>query len=334
MSKEDPNGAAKLQIKEILKPLRKNKKLFHTITAPNPGWLQIDLMVMEKEATRNKNFAYGLCIVDIYSRQGTCIPMKSKKASETGEKFEKYIKNVPFTVEDITTDDGKEWMGDFQKVVIKNNIRHYIVEKEDHHAMGIVDSFIRNMRRRILEVWIKNGNVDWISHIDSIVKDYNNTLHSTIHAKPVDVLKNKINPTQILNKVVELDIGDNVRTMIKKDKFDKKSSTQNYSSEVYKIKEQDGNKYLLEGRPGERWALWELQKTEFKPSQKAKRKILHKVPASLIDTQHEIKEKAKQKRFLAKEDLVPILPPIREKRERKVPERYGFSGSGFMACKF
>ena len=48
--------------------------------------------------------------------------------------------------------------------------------------------------------------------------------HSTIHAKPVDVLKNKINPTQILNKVVELDIGDNVRTMIKKDKFDKKSS--------------------------------------------------------------------------------------------------------------
>lgn len=286
----------------------------------------MDLMVMTKEGTRNKNFNYGFVAIDIYSRYGYCIPIKQKTAKDCGEALEKVIKNFPFELETITTDDGKEYRGYFETVVDKNSIIHGEVEPEDHHAMGIVDAFIKNLRRRILKVWLENENVDWVSHIDTIVKDYNNTIHSTIKAKPIDILNGEEIPARQNNlHIEELKIGDNVRTMIKKDKFDKKSSTQNYSSEVYKIKEQDGNKYILEGRP-ERWALWELQKTDFKPSESKQRIVM--------DTQHEIKEKAKQKRFLAKEDLVLIPSPIREKRERKAPERYGFSGSGYSACKF
>jgi hypothetical protein len=57
-------------------------------------------------------------------------------------------------------------------------------------------------------------------------------VHSTIHAKPIDVWHGKTEPQQEFRTVDE------------------------------KIEKKDGHRYLLEGKPG-RWALYDLQVTKY-----------------------------------------------------------------------
>ena len=291
-----------MEIKELIKPIRRNDKLEYHITAPQPGWLQVDLMVMQKEASRNKNYNYGLVAIDIYSRYGWCIPIKTKSANDTKSAFQKILEGKTMPIETITTDNGSEWKGEFGVLLKKHNIYHKMVEVGDHHSMGIVDAFIKNLRRRILTVWLTNHNLDWVSHINQILKDYNNHLHSTIRTTPNKIIRKESTPALQIKIVEELKPGQHVRIKLSRDKFDKKSSIQNWSAEVYKVKEKEGNRYLLEGKPG-RWALYELQKTKFPINKTVVLPTGRHSRKPVTVKQKEIKEKAKVKRFIRKEGI-------------------------------
>ena len=278
---------------EKIAPVRKYESYLTPITAPEFGYLQIDLMVMEKEATRNKNFKYGFVVIDIYSRYGDVIPIKNKTSVSCLEAFKKYINKINKNIISITTDNGSEYKGEFSKFLKEKDIYHKMVEPNDHHAMGIVDRFIQTIRRMILAKWVENGNLDWISVIDDVLKDYNNRFHKGIEETPNNVFENKAEPKLNDRLVDQLQIGDNVRILLPKSKFDKRSSTQNWSNEVYKVKSKDGNKYLLEDTNG-RYARWELLKSNFEPVDKNK---------SIVETQNKIKNERAQERFLKKEGI-------------------------------
>ena len=54
-------------------------RIWNTIVETGVGdGVQMDLMDMSKIATRNKNFAWILCIIDVYSRYAWAFPIKRK----------------------------------------------------------------------------------------------------------------------------------------------------------------------------------------------------------------------------------------------------------------
>jgi len=280
-------------ISELIKPIRRNTAQFYNITAPGIGYLQCDLMQMTAESSRNKNYQYGLVLIDIYSRYGACIPIKNKTAVSTMKAFEEWKGGKKII--QITTDNGSEWKGEFGSYLKREGIEHVMVAVGDHTALGIVDRFVQTIRRKILEMWLENGNVNWIDHIDKIIREYNHTVHSTIHAKPIDVWHGKTEPQQEFRTVDELKVGTHVRVKIKKGFFEKKSSTQNWSSEVYKIEKKDGHRYLLEGKPG-RWALYDLQVTKYPVSEKEEK---------VRKEQKKVRKENAVKRVLKKESIIP-----------------------------
>ena len=77
----------------------------------------------------------------------------------------------------------------------------------------------------------------YIDKLDDIVDEYNNTCHTTIKMKPIDVKDNKyINIDKEINdKSPKFKVGDHVRTSKYKNIF-AKGYTSNWSEEVFVIK--------------------------------------------------------------------------------------------------
>jgi hypothetical protein len=290
------------EVREINKPVntRTQRKNFKHIKPPTPevGWYQIDLAdfsdIYRKKG--NKSFKYAFVLIDLYSRYLFVVPLKSKKAEDVLEAFKQLgLKKL----KGIFADGGLEFTGVFKKYLNKLNIPISISQVGDHHRQGIVERVIKTLREKIRVYWIQNDNYDWISPLGKIVEIYNKTRHHTIKTTPSKAYKGLIIPTQKYNdKYDNLKNGDNVRYLLKKRIFDKKSGTQNYSTNVYSIEERIGNKYKLNNGPSNYlYSRWELIRSKFTPTTDIQKEPINK--------QREIVAKKRDKKKLQKLDINP-----------------------------
>lgn len=313
-------------VKEVVRPFKKRADQLSRIIVPSIGYLYADIAFFEKESRYNHGYKYALVVIDTFSRKAFVVPLKNKTTLLISEEMYNIIEEIEkdHDVIQITSDNGGEFnslefekmLELFEKKFNKNNkpssgvepadkkiqqgrdkITQKFVEVGDHFSLGIIDRFIRTLRGDILKYWLKNDDLNWVDHINKIVDEYNNRINTGIDAKPNDVFSGKIKPKNKINTVDKLSVGNRVRVLLKKDVFDKKSQLQTWSSEVYEIKEIDGNKYKLVDKDGEmlkpRFARWQLQKTEFPLG----------VNSKLKKVMNELKQERNQERFLNREGI-------------------------------
>ena len=87
------------------------------------------------------------------------------------------------------------------------------------------------------------GNADWISELPSVIKQYNETIHSSTKMTPNQASK-KSNEKEVFSNPQDrrvrqkpkIKLGDLIRTSDKKKVFSKGDST-NYSYKIYTITE-------------------------------------------------------------------------------------------------
>ena len=101
----------------------------------------------------------------------------------------------------------------------------------------VVERFIRTLKNKIYKYMTSVSKNVYIDKLDDIVNKYNNTYHSTIKMKPVDVKSNTyINSSKEINdKDPKFKIGDIVRISKYKNIF-AKSYVSNCSEEDFEIK--------------------------------------------------------------------------------------------------
>lgn len=99
-----------------------------------------------------------------------------------------------------------------------------------------------------IKYFLVNGTMTFIDKIPNFTKQYNNIIHSTTKMKSVDIFQNvkiplpdeieRVTPENI-NNVVEsqngINIGDQVRIIIKSKTFDKKSFEIKWTENLYTI---------------------------------------------------------------------------------------------------
>lgn len=261
---------SRTEVKEINKRVTNKWKRKHEliISAPRRGYLQADLIDMSNLASKkgNKNFKWILTIIDIYSRKVWAFPAKNKRPSTILPLLQQFISDASKKVSlfKIQTDDGNEFKGPINSLLKSNNIIHRTVKTGDHNTQGMIERFNQTLRRRFQDLFVENNSLVWLPYLKEIIDDYNSTIHSSIQAKPANVWNGKEYPLARTKSVPTLKPGDNVRVLLKKAVFDKKSQTQSFSKNVYTVLEPDGGKYKLVGKSG-RYARWQLLKTRFKP---------------------------------------------------------------------
>ena len=108
-------------------------------------------------------------------------------------KDKKYITTIPQNFRWIYSRSNKKWVdkrSEFYNRSIKswsqdNDIEIYSTHNEEKSVM--VEWFIRNSKNKIYRYMASISKILYIDKLDNMVNKYNNTYHSTIKMKPVDV---------------------------------------------------------------------------------------------------------------------------------------------------
>ena len=186
----------------------------------------------------NDGYTFLLLVIDIFSKYGWVIPLKNKKGETVAEALKIiFEKRKP---EKLWTDKGTE----FYNKDVKKLIEIYSTENEEKSS--IVERWIRTMKEKMWKYFTDNNTYNYMSVLPDLVKDYNNTVHSSTKFTPIDASKKKNELTVWRNLYPDrfktnrltpkFSVGDLVRITKKKKVFEKGYTTR-WTKETFTIKE-------------------------------------------------------------------------------------------------
>ena len=230
----------------------RSKKEFYPIYSYERGAYQADIMFLNQYAKQNSNYNAILNFININTKKAYSYPIKNKKADTITEATKHFLRQAVKNnqVNEIATDDGKEFLGSFSKLVKSNGITHNAHrsgELTSKTKMGVVERFNKTVRMILNRLWEKNGDHDWISHLAHIIDIYNDSPHSSLQGKtPYEVdsnislekafIKRQQKKTALLKDKYDQDYHANDTVLLQRKKtgpFEKVSPA--YDSTKYKI---------------------------------------------------------------------------------------------------
>ena len=193
----------------------------------------VDLADMQSLSRKNKGIKYLLCVIDLYSKYAFVIPLKDKKGINILNAFDKIIKQYNRKPNKIWVDQGGEFYNNiFKKCLSDNDIIMYSTYNKGKSV--VAERFIRTLKSKLYKHMIAIGKNVYYDVLDDVVNKYNNTEHSTIKMKPIDIRDNnkRVYIDEHNEKRSRFKVGDRVRISKFKNIF-AKGYTPNWSKEIF-----------------------------------------------------------------------------------------------------
>ena len=174
-------------------------------------------------------------MIDIFGKYAWVIPLKDKGISIVNT-FQKILDDSKRKPIKIWVDKRSEFYNNsFKKWLQDNAIVMYSTNNERKSV--IAERFIRTLKNKIYKYMTSISKNVYIDKLDDIVKKYNNTYHTSIKMKSVDVKDNTYIDfkKEINNKDPKFKVGDHVRISKYKNIF-AKGYMPNWSEEIFIIK--------------------------------------------------------------------------------------------------
>ena len=287
---------------EVLRSVTRVKHYAKVFSPDVDAIWAMDLAEMGAWAASNDGYRYILCAVDVFSRYAWCRPIKTRnlKASDVWQAFTDIMKQGVKPGK-IWVDQGSEFYNAlWTRELGKLKIGRYSTYGE--HKASVVERFNRTLKHAIWFEFLKLQTRSWADKLQTIVDNYNTTLHHGIGMTPTlartadgrsRVFEQTTNSlgTQGFAKYA---VGTWVRISRKKGTFEK-GYDQNWTSEIYKIvntKLTDPVLYYLQDYYGDKihGAFYEnelhwqpVKDPEFFPTEKVmERKTIKGVPMAYV----------------------------------------------------
>ena len=184
----------------------------------------------------NQGYTFLLLVIDIFSKYGWVIPLKNKKGEAVAEALKTIFKERK--PEKMWVDKGRE----FYNKDVEALIELYSTENEEKSS--VVERWIRTMKEKMWKYFTDNNTNVYINILPNLVRDYNNSKHSSIKMSPVEASKKKNELTVWRNlypdrlKIHDINpkfsVGDKVRISKKKKTFEKGYTTR-WTEEIFTI---------------------------------------------------------------------------------------------------
>ena len=218
---------------ELHKPIIKkfNKKKVYSQFKDNI-W-GVDLADKQSLSRKNKGIKYLLCAIDLYSKYAFVVPLKDQKGISIVNAFDKIIKKSNRKPNKIWVDQGREFYDNvFKKWLSDNDIIMYSTYNEGKSV--VAERFIRTLKNKLYKHMTATGKNVYYDFLDNVVNKYNNTKHSTIKMKPIDVKDNnkRVYIDEDNEKDSRFKVGDRVR-ISKFNNIFAKGYTPNWSKEIF-----------------------------------------------------------------------------------------------------
>ena len=184
---------------------------------------------MQQFSKWNKGYRYLLMVIDVFSKYGWIVPLKDKKGESVAEAFKTIFKEGR-KPQYLWVDKGKEFYNKHAKDLLeKNGIHMYSTENEEKSS--VVERWNRTIKSKMWKQFTVQGNAMYLDMLPKLVKQYNNTKHSSLKMTPVEASNKKNEGTVYFNLYGDMEtskqkpkfkIGDKVRiSKYKRNVFDK-----------------------------------------------------------------------------------------------------------------
>ena len=194
-----------------------------------------DLADMQLLSKFSKGIKYLLCVIDLFSKYAFVVPLKDKKGISIVNAFQSILNKSKRKPNKIWFDKGSEFYNaSFKKWLQENDIVMYSTNNERKSV--VAERFIRTLKSKIYKYLTSISKNVYIDKLNTIVIKCNNTYHTTIKMKPIDVKDNTyINTNKEINyKDPKFKVGDYVRISKYKNIF-AQGYTPNWSEEVFVV---------------------------------------------------------------------------------------------------
>ena len=200
-----------------------------------------DLVDMQSFSKFNNGIKYLLMVIDVFSKYGWIVPLKSKTGFDVANALSKIFDERSDLGErrpmKMWVDKGKEF---YNKHVKALGVQIYSTENEEKSS--VVERWNRTMKEKMFKYFSANSTRKYINILDEMVNNYNNTKHSSIKMTPVEASdkKNKNRVWLNLNGKAtnpikpKFSVDDKVRITKKKTVFEK-GYTPRWTEEVFTV---------------------------------------------------------------------------------------------------
>ena len=229
---------------ELHRPIRRKFQKRKVFAKNTDDIWSADLIEMIPFARYNKGYKYLLMIIDVFSKYGWIVPVKTKTGAAVSDAFGRVFKTSGRVPSRLWVDKGREFYNKTLKQLLdKKGVSIYSTENEEKSS--VVERWNRTIKRYMWKYFTANNTHKYIDILPELVEKYNNTYHRSIKTTP----SKAINPDNFnhvfealygdmkqLVKKPKFKVGDRVRISKKKKTFEKGFTT-NWSEELFIITE-------------------------------------------------------------------------------------------------
>ena len=155
--------------------------------------------MIDYKISNNKDYRYIFIVIDNFSKYLWVIPLKNKYAETITKEFSNILttsKRKPLKLE---SDRGTEFYNSiFQNFLKSKSIHHY--SRYTDKGPSIAERVIRTVRILLKKPVFEKGKADWLSELPSVIKKYNNSIHSSTKMTPIQASK-KSNEKLVYNNL-------------------------------------------------------------------------------------------------------------------------------------
>ena len=124
-------------------------------------------------------YQYILIVQDIFSRVIFVHALKSKSQEVCQQAFESIVRKAGLP-DQLDTDNGHEFKGDFQDYLVDENIHHEVSDSRNKNARATLDAAIKSLRQQLARIQLVERRRDWASVLQRATSAYNKTVHSSL----------------------------------------------------------------------------------------------------------------------------------------------------------
>jgi hypothetical protein len=145
----------------------------------------------------------------------------------------------------VRSDNGSEFISDeFKKLLEKHNISQVLSQPAKPQSNGAIERFNKTLKRSLKMAIYSNDNKDWTKYIDSIIDNYNNSVHEVTKKTPneLDEEEDRKILKDVKNKIVKkvgfkedaqkFNVGDRVRRKLGEDE---RTDGQTWSKNIFTV---------------------------------------------------------------------------------------------------
>ena len=144
---------------------------------------------MQQFSKWNKGYRYLLMVVDVFSKYGWIVSLKDKQGEAVTKAFKSIFKQGR-KPQYLWTDKGKEYYNKHLKDSLdKNKITLYSTENEEKSS--VCERWNKTIKTKMWKQFTVQSNTQYLEILPEILKQYNNTKHSSIKMTPVEASRKK-----------------------------------------------------------------------------------------------------------------------------------------------